>query len=442
MTLWSAAWNRETGGQKAVMDDFEDGSLSEWDRVDTGWGISSAHAYEGSNGVYINNASGGSKALHSLEGSLGADFAPGQAFHIAFREVGGTETVDLYFAKQDDSFALNWYRVQLRILGGSGGIDISKDVSGSTTEFLDDANVSGLPSGSNWGHLYILWDTDAISSDPDNADGNPTGDFYVEIQDDNHVPKWTGYIDASDTTYRGGGVGFLAADGQEWAFDLLESGDLDAFANFTPSNHLPVANEIADFETADYRAWESTLGDNYQLVGSETVTPVQGDYCLMLPGGTGFREDQSRADGSASGQSKLLPAYLPDGDKAHFHVRTDDATTDELYLGFALGDLNNYCRAEFDWGDRFRILQFDGGASSVPFEDSSFSGTANQWYELVVDRTTTSQVGLTVNEIGGASDVVSGSFDPPSGLDGNAGVMIGGANSNGTTFYYDKFFKL
>lgn len=292
---------------KASMDDFEDGDLAEWDRVDSLWSAQTTYVYEGSYGAHADNTTGGSKAIHALEGSLNADFVPGQVYHFAFREVGGSDALQAYFAKQDTTLGMNWYRFEIRVFGGDGGLDVSKDVDGTTTEFYDTGLDRGLPSGTEWGHAYIYWDPSELASDPDNTStpsgwSGADGDFYVEVQDDNGVPKFSRYVNADDLAYRSGGVGFLLNDGNNVAVDLLESGDVDAFSDFTPANHLPGAGEIAYFEHGDLSAWDDNVQDHYELVGSATVIPQQGDYCLMKAAGTGGSEGISLPDGTATSQ--------------------------------------------------------------------------------------------------------------------------------------------
>lgn len=434
-------WTSVAAAIKATMDDFEDGDLAEWDRVDSPWSAQTTYVYEGSYAAHADNTTGSSVAMHALEGSLAADFAPGQVYHFAFREVGGLDALNAYFAKQDTTLGTNWYRLQLRVEGGNGGVDVSKDVDGVVTEFMDNGFVSDLPSGTAWGHAYVMWDTDAISGDPDNADGDPTGDFYVEVQDDAGVPKFSAYVDASDTTYRGGGVGFLLNDTNNFAVDKLEAGDLGAFDSFTPGDHVPAADEIAFFEHADFTAWTSSVGSQYTLAGSGEVSPAQGDTCLKLPGGTGFREDASAADGTASGQQKTLPNYIADGESGRVAVRTDDASIDELYVGCALADTDNYLRCELDWGDQFRILEFISGTATELASDTTFTGSANTWYDLTLDRTTAGQVTFDLDTRSG-TNVASLTVDPDTSLDTESGLLIGGSNTNGPTFYYDDFRKL
>lgn len=445
-TVSNHALQTDVGATKSLMDAVEDGDLAEWDRVDAPWSASNtaAHVYEGSWGLY-GSPSTGTDVVIALAGSLQADFAPGEVYHFPHKSTS-TDTVECFFAKQDTTLGTNWYRLQIRNAGGTGGFDVSKDVSGTETEFFDYGSFAQFPGQGAWAHTYLMWDTDAIAGDPHDADGNQTGDFYVEIQDDNHVPRASFYVDASDTEYRGGGVGFSIGGSQEYAFDLLEKGSSpDAFADFNPGGHFTGQGEIHFFRTGDLTsistATNSSVPNNLQMVGSAEVPAARNNYCLKYLEGAGFSDAQHSAP--AQGLTDL-PNYLPDGQRGRVFVRTP-TIADEAYVGCASdGGGGDYLRAELDYANsRFRLLEIVAGGVTVVANNTGLSWLANTWYEVEFDRTTSGDVTATVTEDGGAQ-LTSATHTLDTSLVGNDGILVaGGANGgDGPPFYFDHWENL
>ena len=435
--LLSQAGSLRTSGPSAVktlLEDFE-GGLGAWDRTDN-WAQVSTDVFEGTYAAGVDaGAHGSEQYLLALQGSLPEDFVPGKVLCVPFNPVSGG-ALDIYFGEQDNTPS-NQYEVTINSTGGvSGLVQFEKDAGGSQTTFYEDTLVTGIPSGS-YGFVYLYWHPEAIADDPANSTpGDATGDLYIEVQDGNHVPKASVYVDAGDTTYTDGGIGFASGGSNHNHVDYIEMGDPGAFPDFNPEAHIPSPNEIHYFDAADL-TYFSDNRDSYEVVEPSFET-VYGDYCLRFIAGEAFKETISAPGTAASGQMRDLPNYISDGQKGAAYMRTDELS-DEQYFGVASdGTSNNYIVAELDYGDRFRVAEWVNDSINTLYEDTTVSWQANQWYELIPDRTQSGQIRMDLNLEDGTDVSDSGYIAYDSSLQSNDGILIGGYTPGTANFYFDK----
>lgn len=445
MTFWATV---VAATKTLLADGFENG-LGMFERSDSAR-TSSAHALpesSGSFGAGFDGSQFNQEEIVAPAGSLEADFEPGKTFHFAYEKLDGNG-VGLYMGVDGTDTFADQYELVVYPKGGSGGYILYSEVGGNRTTLADTVGAWNFPAGSGeWGHVYLMWDPPA--GDP-RDDGDQTGDWLIEVQNEAHEPLLTEYVDIGNTDHRGGGFVFYQNASSACWWDDPEVGDPGAFTpDFDHTRHHERPGDIHSFEHADLLGFGSE-SDRRQFRTSKAVPTLGRDFVLVNPAGTAFSEMFSNPDGSITEQRYPLVNYPANGDESEIALRTDDLGGGKSFVYLAADGGADCVRWESRWDEnRSRVLSWQNNSVSVEYDtdDDGISApnySADRWYSLRPDRSLSGdRINFRLDEVDDAGTVTAGvhdvTLDLPSSLTSNAGLGLGGS-SNGSSSDANLYF--
>jgi hypothetical protein len=183
-----------------VVDNFEDGDLSEYEDVTSEFTVQSSIVYDGSYALQV-NANDGKNWIISTDG-LNVYPKAGYKFQYHWLSTTGSSgNADFAFGVQDSS---NFYRIRKKVW--SGVFSLVKIEGGSGTN-LDSTSVSY--SGDKWYRIVV----DQWSKE---------GSISITIEEASSGSE-VGSLSADDTSYQNGGIGFINNGNYTHYYDLVET---------------------------------------------------------------------------------------------------------------------------------------------------------------------------------------------------------------------------
>jgi len=328
---------------KYLIDDFEDGNLSEYsfDRGSSGASLVSSPTYHGSTALEI------SETNTELISTSGLNTYPqaGDAFRYHVRATDGADDVNLTYGVQDHT---NRYLV--RIDFADDNLQIWRH-EGGTSYVLAEQNSGFALDEDTWYEVGVEWAED--------------GTHTVRLFDAQQRVQLA-QVTATDSTWTSGGIGYDAylGTGGTVYFDYVTM-------NCTRSVP-PWRTVIDDFEDSDLDEYRFDRGSS----GAEIVThPTRNWQNALAISGTNTEMI------STSG----LPGPLPDtGDVFSYWVRAED-NANKINLTYGVQDHDNryFVRVNFEQG-HFGLWRYES-ASSTELADTGVSLSQQTWYEVEVD---------------------------------------------------------
>jgi hypothetical protein len=326
----------------ALIDDFEDGNLSEYsfDRGASGASVVASPTYHGSNALAI---SGTNTELISTE-DLPNYPSIGTSFGCWVRATGGAEKLNFTYGVQDHD---NRYYVNLNFNKNRFSLYRWDDSSTVTLDFND----SGFTvSEDAWYKINVYW----------NRDGSHIATLYDE----------SGHrlvqAQATDTTWESGGVGYdayLATSGGTVYFDFVTL-DLEGVSE---------VDTIDNFEDGNLAEYEFDRGWSGANVVSNPV--YRGSNALEISG--------TNTEMISMGGLQNYPAA---GDVFSYRVRATGGANKTNFTYGVQNHLNRYYVHLKFAEDSLTLLRYEDGSSYVLDKQSSgFTLSEDEWYEVTID---------------------------------------------------------
>lgn len=387
----SGSGSGSSQGSSRIIDDFEDGDLSEYE-FENGNGdaaeVVSSPIHHGERALKL------SGAHFHLNSTSGLDNYPeaGDAFGGWIR---GSSDIDgslvLLYGVQDFE---NRYYAYVDI--NSGTIRIRKKESGSITT-LDEATGLDLSTGA-WYEIDVRWRT--------------TGRHVFSLYDTNGHLK--GQVTATDSTWTSGGIGFNAhtSNGASGYFDYVR-----LTGNCAPG-------VIDDFEDGDLSEYEFENGNKSSAKITSTTT-YRGDRALALSG-------EHYHLNSTSG----LRNYPRAGDVFSAWIQGSSDIDGSLVLLYGVQDFENRYYAYVDIANGvLRIRKKENGSITTLAEQTGLGLSTQTWYEVEVDWGTDGTHTVSLYDTGG-SQLGQVSISNETTWT-NGGIGYNAHTSNGATGYFD-----
>jgi hypothetical protein len=324
-----------------IIDDFEDGELSEYDfdRGSSGASITSSLTRSGSNALEISETN---TEMMSMEG---LDYYPsaGDSFSTWVRGTNGADRINITYGVQSHR---NRYFARVNIK--QGHIALYRYEDGDATKLAD----KGISLAEDtWYEVEINWQTD--------------GTHALTLYDD--AGSKLSHISGSDSTWRSGGIGYDAylGDGGTVYFDSVK---------------MTSGREVLEFERV-VDGFEDTGLTEYEFDGSSSgVTVVDRPTW----GGSGALkvDDVNRELISTSG----LDNYPGAGDVFSCWVRGTDGA-DDVNFTYGVQDHDNRYLIRVDFtNDELALWRHENATSYVLAEQTSgFTLSEDTWYNVEVD---------------------------------------------------------
>jgi len=302
-----------------LVEDFESNDLSPYNGDASLFNIGSTYAYGGSLGLDTS----GNETARATDGIARNDITVSQGERIRFMQYvdtvsGATDEACTLFATQNPVTDNQNYAICVE-QPGVDRISLVKDVK--DTEFSGTILASSTATfSSGWYEFDIDWQTD--------------GDIFVTMSDDNGVVIAT--MDANDTTYTTGGVGFTF-----W----FQHGGWDSFLAWPRTDTLPVAY-LGDEQTDGGATWANPqntptggflIGETARLrVGIENgglpienqnfrleyASKLTAPSCEAVDAAT-FVAVPTAGAGGTPAITMVSSAFVNDGDATTDHLLTD-----------------------------------------------------------------------------------------------------------------------
>jgi hypothetical protein len=325
-----------------VLDDFEDGDLSEYAGTTGEFAVEQSSAMEGSYRL---------KAIDSY-GKIGHSTTSSRGYEYKCRLQAGSGSSSkpgLLVSAQDQSRPLDdCYWLSLNVPGDKIAL-IRRDSASNTR--LDDASVS-LSEGTEYRGAKEL-----------------ASDTVKAVLYDSSGSKLAETTAVSDSTFSGGYFGFYngGSPGYPCYFDYVTQDSLGSDGSSDGSTLV-----IDDFEDGDIAEYSFDRGSaGASVVSSPTYA---GSYALEIT-------DDNTELISTSG----LPNYPVAGDTFSTWVRGTNGA-DDLDVTYGVQDHDNryFVNVEIQNG-AIRLSKLENDSSTVLDADSGFSLAEDAWYELEVD---------------------------------------------------------
>jgi len=335
----TAAGSESAEAAPTVLDDFEDGDLSEYAGTTGQFTVEQSTAMEGSYRLKATDSY--AKIAHST------DSPRGNEYKCRLQSGSGSSSKPgLLVSVQDRSHPMdNCYWLSLNVPGDE--LALLKRENASTT-FLDTASVA-LSEGTEYrGAIELASDTvKAVLYD---ASGSQLAETAT----------------ISDTTFTGGYFGFYngGSPGYPCYFDYVTRSPL-------PTNEGS-ALVIDDFEDGDLSEYTFDRG----AAGASVVsTPTHsGSYALAISN-----------DNTELISTSGLPNYPVAGDTFSTWVRGTNGA-DDLDVTYGVQDHDNryFVNVEIQNG-AIRLSRYENANSTILAADSGFTLSEDTWYELKID---------------------------------------------------------
>lgn len=377
----------------ALIDDFEDGNLSEYsfDRGASGASVVTSPAYHGSQALAI---SGTDTELISTE-DLSHYPSIGTSFSCWVRATGGAEKLNLTYGVQDHD---NRYYANLNFNKNRFSLYRWDNSSTVTLDFND----SGFTvSEDAWYKIKVHWDRDGTHTA---TLYDASGHRLVQAQ-------------ATDTTWESGGVGYdayLASSGGTVYFDFVTL-DLERVSEI---------NVVDNFEDGNLDEYEFDRGQSGASVVSNPV--YRGSNALEI---NGTNTEMISMSG--------LQNYPAAGDVFSYRVRATGGANKTNFTYGVQNHLNRYYVHLKFADDSLVLLRYEDGSSYVLDKQSSgFTLSEDEWYEVTIDwqEDGTHTVSLYDSAGGLVAQVSATDSTWPAGGVGYDAYL----SSSGGTVYYDQ----
>jgi hypothetical protein len=400
----------------AIIDDFEDGDLSEYNHDTTRDGrasIVSSPTYDGSYAMEINNENA---ELISTSG-LAAYPAVGDTFSYWIRGTGGADDVNLSYGVQDHN---NRYFVRVDI--ANNDLMLARYQSESITWL--NKNTGGFTlSQDTWYEVEVTW--------------SESGDHTATIYDGSG--SQVAQVSASgDSTWTSGGIGYDAylSSGEYVYFDYVTLGSSDGGSGGSSSPNGPDVSGgglvVDNFEDNDLSEYVSLHGDSTIDGGITSGKSAHGSYSLGI-------EYEKLVSNSG------LQNYPSAGTSFRYYFYPADHSNKYLYYGRQ--DDSHYYYISFwlhDDGDTL-VARLRNGDTEYHICTGSITMPRDQWYEVRVDWGRDRTHSVSVYDLDG-NTVFSESGTLPEDAEhyssGGIGYLIESRpeSGDGILGYYDSFF--
>ena len=322
-----------------VIDDFEDGELSEYsfDRGSSGASVVSGTAYKGSQSLAISGTN------TELISTAGLDYYPaaGDTFQYWVRATNGAKRFNVTYGVQDHD---NRYYVQLDTV--EDYVRLWRYESASATLLAKDGTAS--INENTWYRVEVEWTTG--------------GQHTITITDESGTQLTQ--ISATDSTWVKGGIGYDAY--------LATSGGTVYFDQITKETSAPSNLVIDSFEDGALSEYVFDRGESGATV--TTNAAYIGSQALEISGTN----------------TELISMYGLDyypsaGDLFSTWVR---ATGGADLVNITYGVQNHlnryYARVSFG-GDRIKIYRYEDGSSVLLAKQTGLNLSEDTWYEVEID---------------------------------------------------------
>lgn len=336
-----------------VVDGFEDGTLTDYSRVDSAYSVTADAAKTGQYGARATTGSSGA-SLISLPGQ-GLSTYPnaGETVRVDFRFESASSYLALLLGAQDTSGDAQY---DIRFHQGFGELIVA--LNSGPTDVLGQTSV-------NWdvGTTYraeITWTTNGV--------------FKVVVEDrdnqEHHVSLDTS--NSPDQTFTEGGYGFYTSPNTDVTFDTVELIDKDTLLDDSPRVARDTIDSFEDGDMAEYTTYSGANG-----VFDPTTSPnaVDGDYVCEI-------RNSSDGSGAIDVVNSLsgLPVYPSRGDTFGCYVSTKFSSTKASVAWAAQEDRNFYPNGYHVWvdgrDDTMELVKFDQNHNRSTLASASFDPTA------------------------------------------------------------------
>lgn len=324
--------------QYTIIDDFEDGSLSEYnfDRGSSGASIVSSPAYNGSNALEISNTN---TEMISTSG-LNSYPEAGDTFRYWVRATGGADDINLTYGVQDHD---NRYFVRVDFANDNLRLYIYEN--GSATQL--DKQTSGFTLAEDtWYQVEIDWDRE--------------GGHTATLSDTNGGK--VAQVSDTDSTWTSGGIGYdayLGSSGGSVYFDYISSGEVDGCLT------------IDDFEDFDLSEYQFDRGQSSASVVSSPT--YSGSHALAI---SGTNTEMISMEG--------LEFYPSAGDIFRTWVRGTNGA-DRINITYGVQNHTNryFARVNPEQG-HVALYRYEDGSGTL-LADKSVQLSQDTWYEVEID---------------------------------------------------------
>ncbi|WP_254280649.1 twin-arginine translocation signal domain-containing protein [Haloarcula marina] len=339
-----------------IIDDFEDGGLSEYEAdpnnsdVDmSGVNVTSSQPKNGSLSLEIDAV----EAEFISTSGLNAYPAAGDTFRVWIRTTGGVDETNFTYGVQSHTD-----RYFVRLSEVNDRVALYRYENDSSTQLSESDSGFSL-SPDTWYQIEIDWQTD--------------GTHTVTVYDDTKTQVTQ--TSATDTTWNSGGIGFDAyiySSGTKVWYDYAVIGD-DSGNGGESSGGLIEGfehNDLSDYYSFDRGASGASIVNS----------PVDGgSYALELSGTTTEMINTASLDGYSQ-----LDGYPQPGDTFSYHFRTPDAAGSANFT-YGVQDHENryYISTDFD-EDEFYLFTYKSGNSTHLGGESGITYETGVWYEVEI----------------------------------------------------------
>jgi serine protease len=383
-----------TTSDVTIVDDFEDGDLSEYifDRGSSGVSVVSSPAYSGSQALEI---SGDNTEMISTSG-LSTYPSAGNTFSYWIRATGGADDVNLTYGVQDHD---NRYFVRVDFANDDLMLFTYKSASSDKLDGVDPSL-----SEDEWYEVEVDWGTN--------------GGHTVTLYDS--AGAQLGRVTGSDSTWTSGGIGYdgyLGSSSGSAYFDYVTIGSTGG-----GSNDQSTIEDFKDGDLAEYAFDQGSSGAS--VVSSPTYSGSQaleiaGTYTKMI---------------STSG----LPTYPSAGDTFSCWMRLDSGTENANFTYGVQNHDNRYYVKLNSEQDGWWLFRYEDGSGTTLAGESAIGLSADTWYEIEVEWRTGGDHIVTLTDASGSvlSQVVG---TDSTWTDG--GIGFDAYLSSSETVYFDAVTK-
>ncbi|MFC4552402.1 hypothetical protein [Halorussus sp. GCM10023401] len=325
-----------------VVDDFEDGNLSEYsfDRGSSGASVVSSPTYVGENALEISNSNTEMISTSGLDHYPGA----GDQFGCWIRATGGADDTNFTYGVQDHD---NRYLVRIDFVNDE--FELWRHEGGQS--YVLNSQSSGFSLAEDtWYKVKVNW--------------KPDGTQYAELFKESG--KLLAEASATDSTWSSGGVGYDAYLGSSGGSVYFDYFTIDGSAIHACDNN-DVIDSFEDGNLSEYSFDRGSSGASIvqePTCGKSKVLEVSGTDTEMI---------------STSG----LDYYPVAGERFSYWVRGANGA-DMVNLSYGVQDHDNryFVRVNFEQG-HLGLWRYES-ASGTELADKGVSLTEDAWYEVEV----------------------------------------------------------
>ena len=310
-----------------IFDDFERETVDEYGGSTGDFSITTSTVYEGSRA--LTNDSGTFAGINSTSG-LERYPSRGDELHVYFTNASDDNFVSFNFFSQSETDNPERYAVGLS--GVDGNLTLWRQQGGTLDTLASDSSTQQI---SGWYRAEISTDSTTV---------------YADLYDDSSN-SLLGSVQASDTTYSSGGIGFRSAgNGEVWDYAIR-----------APIEDFERSNPLSEYGGST--GLFSTTSSSYE--GSQAITNASGNF-----GGIN----------STSG----LTNYPSRGDEVHYYVNnagTDNFVSVNLFSQSATDNPERYSAGISGVDGEFKLWKQEGGTLDTLAGEAP-SQQISGWYRV------------------------------------------------------------